>query len=194
MADEILQVKILSDPTEKAWTDHVKFGVDVAMPIITLVFGILILRLTKKLERSQWRSQKVIEKRIAEWDKIRIEFNKIFCYCTRVGGWKDLNPTDAIELKRKADEKMHLARPYFSKGFFDSYLHFIKTCFAQYQGHGVDAKIRSPIWEHKNAHKGEWNDEWDELFFDEVSTEKELWEAYESMLAKVAEELETRHG
>lgn len=194
MLDEILQVKVLTDQKESDWTDHVQFGVDVAVPVLTLVFGIVVLRLTKKLERSQWRSQKVIEKRIAEWDKIRVEFNDIFCYCTRVGGWKEMTPMDVIDRKRAADRKMHLARPYFSKGFFDAYLHFIETCFAQYQGHGVDAKIKSPLWEHQNAYHGQWDRDWEPLFFDQPSTEAELWGAYESMLEKVAEELETRHG
>ncbi|MFN8764661.1 MAG: hypothetical protein ACK5ZC_09310 [Pirellulaceae bacterium] len=193
MPDEILQVKVLSDPKGKDWTDHVQFGIDVVMPIITLVFGILILRLTKKLERSQWRSQKVIEKRISEWDQIRLEVNDIFCYCTRVGAWKDLKPTDVIDRKRAADKKMHLARPYFSKGFFDAYIHFIKTCFAHYQGHAVDAKIKSPLSEYQNGYRGQWDQSWDALFFAKPSTEVELWSAYEAMLEKVAEELETRH-
>ncbi len=190
MANEVIEVKI--QPDTKDWQDNAGFYVEIATPIVTLIIGIL-LRLTKKFERSQWRSQKVIEKRITEWDGLRPELNDIFCFCTRVGAWKSLTPIDVIELKRKTDKKLHLARPYFSEGFFKAYISFIKACFAQYQGHAVDAKIKSPLWEHKNAHDVNWNPSWDELFFKTHSTEAELWAAYETLLAKVAEELETRH-
>ena len=104
-----------------------------------------------------------------------------------------MTPPEAIERKRCVDKKIHLARPYFSASFFRSYLHFIKTCFKQYQGHAIDAKIKSPLWEHKNAHKQNWKQEWDDLFSDPPSTEQQLWAAYEGLLAKVSEELKTRH-
>jgi hypothetical protein len=191
MPNEAIQVQLVSEP--RGWREDIEFGIDVAGPIVAAIFGILILRVTKKLERSQWRSQKVIEKRIAEWDDLRSDLNDIFCFCNRVGGWKAMTPLDAIARKRSADKKIHLARPYFSEAFFKTYLTFIKTCFAQYQGHAVDAKLKSPLWEHKNAHQQNWDPAWDVLFFDEPSTEAQLWKAYEDLLAKVSEELQTRH-
>lgn len=191
MSQDAIQVQLISKPGD--WKDDLKLGAEVSAPLIAAIFGYLILRVTKKLERTQWRSQKVIEKRIAEWDSMRPELNDIFCFCTRVGAWKSMTPIDCIERKRSVDKKVHLARPYFTDSFFQSYLVFIKTCFAQYQGHAVDAKIKSPLWEHKNACKQGWKPEWDELFMDKPSTENELWAAYESLLAKVSDELQTRH-
>jgi hypothetical protein len=191
MPNEAIQVQLVSEP--KGWKDDLKFGIEIAGPIVAAVFGYLILRVTNKLQKSQWRSQKVIEKRISEWDDLRSDLNDIFCFCTRVGGWKAMTPPEAIARKRSADKKVHLARPYFSERFFSSYLVFIKTCFAQYQGHAVDAKLRSPLWEHKNARAQTWDPAWDGLFFDQPSTEEQLWAAYEGLLATVSEELETRH-
>lgn len=191
MPNKAIQVQLVSEP--KGWKDDLKFGFEIAGPIVAAIFGYLILRVTNKLQKSQWRSQKVIEKRISEWDDLRSDLNDIFCFCTRVGGWKTMSPPDAIDRKRSADKKVHLARPYFSERFFRSYLFFIKTCFAQYQGHAVDAKIRSPLWEHKNARQQKWDPAWDDLFFDQPSTEKQLWAAYEDLLVTVSEELETRH-
>jgi hypothetical protein len=191
MPNDAIQVQLVHEP--KDWKDDVKFGVEIAGPIVAAFFGYLILRVTNKLQKSQWRSQKVIEKRISEWDNLRSDLNDIFCFCTRVGGWKAMTPLDAIARKRSADKKMHLARPYFSERFFSLYLVFIKTCFAQFQGHAVDAKIRSPLWEHKNARQLTWDPAWDELFFDQPSTEDQLWAAYDSLLVTVSEELETRH-
>ena len=191
MANEVIEVKI--QPDTKDWQDHAGFYADIATPIVTLIIGILLFCLTKKFERSQWRSQKVIEKRIIEWDKLRSDLNDIFCFCMRVGAWKSLKPTDVIKLKRIADRTLHLARPYFSEGFFKAYISFIQTCFAEYQGHAIDAKIKSPLLEHKDAHDDKWDSSWDELFFERSSTEEELRTAYETLLAKVTEELETRH-
>lgn len=192
MPNQAIQVQIVHEP--KGLKDDIKFGIEIAGPIVTALFGYLILRVTNKLQKSQWRSQKVIEKRIFEWDELRSDLNDIFCFCTRVGGWKAMTPLDAIARKRSADKKVHLARPYFSDRFFRSYLVFIKACFAQYQGHAVDAKIKSPLWEHKNAHQQKWDASWDELFFDQPSTEEQLWAAYEGLLLAVSEELETRHA
>jgi hypothetical protein len=188
---EAIEVKIQSDP--KGWKDNVKFGMEIAGPLVATIFGVLILRLTKKLEQTQWRSQKIIEKRIIEWDEIRKKLNDIFCYCVRVGAWKSMTPLDVIACKRECDRLVHLARPYFSPHFFTDYLHFIRTCFEHYQGHTVDAKIKSPLWEHQNAHTQQWDPSWDALFFDSPSSEAELWRAYENMLARVSEELQTRH-
>jgi hypothetical protein len=189
MAD-VIEVKLHSEP--KDWRDNLKFGIEIAGPIIATIFGIFVLRLTKKLEQSQWLSQKIIEKRIREWDIIRVKLNDIFCFCVRVGGWKSMTPPEVIACKRQVDKRVHLARPYFSKQFFKDYLHFIRTCFEQYQGHAVDAKIKSPLWEHQNAHP-QWDHAWDTLFFDTPSSEESLWNAWESLLARVSDELQTRH-
>lgn len=188
-SDNVIEVKVFADHEQKDWADNIKLGVDIVMPVITLIFGILILRLTKKLERSQWMNQKIIEKRISEWDQIRNEVNDIFCYCTRVGGWKSFSPEDVISLKRTADKKMYLARPYFSKDFFNVYLRFMRTCFEHYQGYGVDAKIKSPLWEHQQGYRGTWDQSWNNMFFQKYSTDEELWGAYEAMLFQVANDL-----
>lgn len=187
---EVIEVKIQSDP--KTWKDDLKLGAEVAGPIVATILGIWVLRLTKKLESSQWRSQKVIEKRISEWDEIRKKLNDIFCFCVRVGSWKTMTPPQIIERKRECDRLVHLARPYFTPAFFTDYLHFIRTCFEHYQGHGVDAMIRSPMNEHQDVHPNDWDPQWSSLFYQTPSTEEQLWNAYERMLHRVSEELATR--
>jgi nitrate reductase beta subunit len=56
-----------------------------------------------------------------------------------------------------------------------------------FQGHGADAKIRSSLWEHRNA-RHDWESNWDELFKDEFD-EDTLDSAYEEMLRQVQDEL-----
>ena len=144
-----------SDP---AWLKYATLGADYLGPVVAALFGYWILTVTKRLESSQWKNQKLVEKRIEVWDKIGPLLNDIYCYCLRVGTWKAHTPPAIVGKKREADKLTHLSRPYFSDSFFSEYQAFMETCFQLFQGHGVDAKIRTESWEHQNAHSA-WNDE-----------------------------------
>ncbi len=78
MEDFIFPVKIFLHLETRGFLDFFKMMPEIMMSIISLIFGILLLRITKKIEQSQWRSQKLIEKRITEWDAIRSDLNDIF--------------------------------------------------------------------------------------------------------------------
>jgi hypothetical protein len=47
--------------TPRDWTDYMTLGANVLGPVITAFFGVWILNITKKIEHSQWRNQKLIE-------------------------------------------------------------------------------------------------------------------------------------
>lgn len=185
MSSNVIEVKL--QETSKSWVDHAKLGVDLLGPLVAAVFGIWVLRLTKRIEQNQWRNQKLIEKRILTWDQIGPDVNDIYCYCKRIGSWKELTPKDVIARKRTADKQVHLSRPYFSDKFFRAYINFTASSFAMFQGHGANAKIRTSLWEHRNARR-DWENNWDELFKDNLDEDK-LVSAYEEMLQQVQEEL-----
>ena len=185
MSNQVIEVKL--QETQKSWADHAKLGVDLLGPLIAAVFGIWVLRLTKRIEQNQWRNQKLIEKRILIWDQVGPVVNDIYCYCKRIGSWKEMTPIDVITRKRTAGKVVHLSRPYFSNKFFRSYIDFTTSSFAMFQGHGADAKIRTSLWEHRNA-RHDWESNWDELFKDEFD-EDALDSAYEEMLRQVQDEL-----
>jgi len=181
-----IEVKIKDSP--KDWTDNAKLASELLGPFVAFVLGLLVLRLTNRLAQGQWRNQKLIEKRIEVWDEIGPVVNDIYCYCFRVGGWKKFTPPEIIDKKREADKLVHLNRPYFSDDFYKIYCRFINSCFEHYQGHGVDAKLKTPLWEHQNAHKP-WDSAWDKLFF-ETATEEEIFQIrYNDLLHQVSLDL-----
>lgn len=179
--------------TPKDWTDYLTLGANVFGPVITAIFGIWILRITKNIEHSQWRNQKLIEKRIAVWDDVAPKINDIYCYCMRVGAWKNVSPKGIVALKRETDKTVHTFRSYFSPVLFTRYMEFIETCFAVYQGHGVDAKVKTPLQEHKSAHEN-WQPEWDKLFFETPSAEGQIQNAYLALQQQIAAEMSVGKG
>ena len=176
---EPIQIKLVQDPKE--CVDYVKLIIDALNPIAITVIGYLVIKATKRIEHSQWRNQKLIEKRIETWTNAGPCINDIFCYCMRIGAWKEMTPLQIIQMKRASDKSIHLARPYFSHDFLRKYQDFTKHCFAMYQGHGVDAKLKTALLEHKNGAK-QWKNEWDLLFFDEATNETALRQSYDVLL------------
>ena len=187
MTNEVIQVKILE--SGKDWVDYLLLFADILIaPLVATIFGYLILRLTKTLEYSQWRNQKLIEKRIALWDEIGPVLNDIYCYCSRVGSWKDFRPQDVINKKREADKLAYLGTPYFSHAFFECYHQFIESCFETYQGHGKDAKLKSDSQKHKNVHP-EWEEQWNHHFVTTSFDENEISKSYAALISRVRSEL-----
>lgn len=183
MTNEALIIDLAKD-----WTDYVKLGAEILGPTVTAVFGYWIFRITKGIEQSQWRNQKLIEKRLEVWDEVAPKLNDVYCYCMRVGSWKDFSPKEVISWKRGIDKIIHTNRPYFSPEFFKCYQEFMDVCFAIYQGHGIDAKLMTPVAEHRSAHKN-WLSEWDDCFHPSFSTEKEITSKYLSLQSQLSAEL-----
>jgi hypothetical protein len=179
----------LRQPPKDSW-DHAKAVAELLAPVTTAFFGIWILLITKRLERSQWRSQKLIEKRIEIWDKVGPQINDIFCYCVRVGNWKAFEPPSVIQKKRDADQQIHLSRPYFSAEFFRRYQDFVASCFEVFQRHGEDAKLKTPISEHKNVRS--WNPKWDSLFLASPGSESQQYRAYDALIEQAGSDFSPR--
>lgn len=181
MESEIVQ----NIDTSKDWFDYLSlFGDLLVAPIIATVFGLFILKITKRIEHSQWRNQKLVEKRIELWDKISPTINDIYCYCMRVGSWKDFTPHNIVARKREVDKSFYQNRPFFSNELIVKYNTFIETCFDVFQGHGVDAKIKTSLWEHKNI-QSNWSSDWDDLFTDTPNNEDTLKKSYFDLLDQV---------
>lgn len=185
MSNPVIEVKTQEPP--KTWTDQARLGADLLGPLVAAVFGIWVMKLTKRIEQNQWRNQKLIEKRIAIWDEIGPIVNDIYCYCKRIGSWKEMTPKDIIAKKRIADKAADISRPYFSDQFFWAYKNFTGATFVPYQAHGTDAKIRSVLWEHRNASRA-WQEGWDLLFSEDFDLDT-LESAYEQIVRQVQHEL-----
>ena len=171
--------------------DNVQLVSTMLLPVITAFFGIWILHITKKIEHSQWKNQKLIEKQIDIWETVGPMINDLYCFCSRLGQWKEMSPPRIIETKRTLDRDIFVNRPFFSTDFFVQYLKFTSECFDTFQGHGVDAKIKSPVLRHKDA-RNDWDAEWDDLFSDAVTEQSQLLRDYNLLISAFADSIEYR--
>jgi hypothetical protein len=129
------------------WTslEVVKLIISVMTPVAVLVLGIFVKRATSRIERIQWASQTVIEYRLKVFEGIAPKLNRLLCFYTFVGRWKELTPADVVELKRELDEDVHVNRMLFSPAFFDAYQEFMELLFETYAARDRDAPIRALV-------------------------------------------------
>jgi hypothetical protein len=171
----------------------VKLATSVLTPIAIAALGIYVHRVTKRFEDSQWRSQKLVEKRIAIYDNLAPLFNDLLCYYTYVGSWKELRPTDIISLKRKLDRQIYLAAPLFTIGFFDACQNFQGLCFQTYGAWGMDARLRT-MWGQRKEFQLEWHDDWEQYYCDltEVTDPSQIQAAYTKVMNEFAANIGVR--
>jgi hypothetical protein len=164
-----------------------KLAASVLTPIAIAGLGIYVHRVTKRFEDSQWRSQKLIEKRIAIYDNLAPLFNDLLCYFTYVGSWKELRPTDVISLKRKLDRQIYLAAPLFTVSFFLACQNFQNLCFQTYGAWGMDARLRTQ-WGRRKEFQLEWNDDWKQYYCDskDVTDPRQIQIAYKRIMNEFA--------
>ena len=78
-----------------------------------------------------------------------------------VGGWKEIQPGQAIAVKRKLDETMYANRVLFSEQLFTAYHQFMAVLFAMYASTNADALLRAPVesvWGNRRTMSW-WNEE-----------------------------------
>ena len=174
------------DPGPWNWLETTKIFAGLLTPIALAIFGIYAHRVTKRFENLQWRSQKLIEKRLSIYDELAPLFNDLLCYFTYVGCWKDLDPPVVVELKRTIDKKVHLAAPLFSDTFVSACMSFQNLCFETYSGWGRDALLKTKRERRKEARQNEWKTEWDNCFSEVVSEPKDVREEYHKIMESFA--------
>ena len=158
------------------------------VPITLAAFGVYVHRVTKRFEHLQWRSQKLVEKRLAVYDDLAPQLNELLCYFTFIGPWRDLNPADVVALKRTVDKKIHLAAPMFSKEFYAACLQFQELCFETYTDWGRDPLSRTPFHRRREA-RADWKPEWDECFSHDVSHAETIRSAYRHVMDVFARDI-----
>jgi hypothetical protein len=167
-----------------------KLVCSVLTPAAIAIFGVYIHRVMKRFEDHQWRSQKLIEKRLTIYDDLAPLFNDLLCYFTYVGTWKELKPPDVVALKRKIDRKIYLAAPLFPKEFFQACQALQGSCFSAYSGWGKDAQLRTNWKRRKEADAG-WQNEWECYFTDDkaVTDPAKVKVAYDSVMQMFADSI-----
>jgi len=182
----------VSDSTPSTWNslEVAKLLTDIAIPLTIVGLGFWLNRRLTRLEHRRWTSQKVIEKRIEVFDKSAPLLNDLFCYFTRVGGWKEKTPPDIVALKRDLDRIIHVHAPIFPQGFGDQYRRFINNFFRTFTGPGQNAKLKATFGKHKSANS-DWNDDWEDCFDEEkATTEQQIRKAYSEFMEQFSIALE----
>ena len=134
--------------------------VEALTPITVAGLGVLFARTSRRIEQVQRANQTVVNRRLDIFGQLAPGLNQLLCFATFVGGWKEIQPKDAIATKRKLDETMYANRVLFSEDLFAAYHQFMATLFAMFATTGADALLRAPI-------ESQWGDRrrlpwWDE--------------------------------
>jgi len=171
------------------WLEVAKLIAGFLTPVALGVFGIYVHRVTKRFEHLQWRSQKLVEKRLAVYDELAPHFNDLLCYFTYVGTWRDLDPPKIVELKRIMDKKIYLAAPLFSAEFFSVCMAFQAVCYETYNGWGRDASLRTQSQRRREARQADWKTEWDAYFASSIANPVEEHHAYKAVMEVFAQDI-----
>lgn len=102
----------------------------ISMPVVLAIFGFLINRQLAGYRSKLTINVKLIEKRIALYDEIGPELHKVYQFYRRVGNWRELSPTEILDIKLQLDTSIHVNKPYWSVAFFECYMCFMQVCFS----------------------------------------------------------------
>lgn len=119
--------------------------VDALTPIVVAGLGFYLARVSRRIAQIQWANQTVVSRRLDIFGQLAPGLNQLLCFATFVGGWKEIQPRQAITLKRQLDETMYANRVLFSEQLFEAYHHFMATLFAMYATTDADAHLHAPI-------------------------------------------------
>jgi hypothetical protein len=152
-------------------------------PLTVALLGVLFTRASRRIEQVQWANQTVVTRRLDVFDKLAPRLNRLLCFATFVGGWKETDPPKAIAIKRELDETMYAYKVLFSDDLFKAYHHFMSVLFDMFGTTGADAKVRAPIdsqWGDRRDLPW-WNDAMRVLFTDEAVGLEQIQAAYDAL-------------
>jgi hypothetical protein len=175
------------------WTDVVQAAGALLVPVV-------VAGLAYVLTRNQSRSQELVRARLEYYKLLAPDLNRLMCYITFIGGWRDDSPDVIIALKRRLDANFYCAAPLFSPGVLDAYNDLMELSFSTFGPCGTDARIKSNAFRRRQSWRGEgesaWRQEWDNYFILQ-DTERIAGESlmkyrrtYDSLLAAAVRDLD----
>jgi hypothetical protein len=120
-------------------------AVDTLTPLTVAGLGFYVARASRRIEQIQWANQTVVTRRLDIFGQLAPGLNQLLCFATFVGSWKEIQPRQAIAIKRQLDQTMYANKVLFSAGLFTAYQTFMTTLFAMYAATDADAQLRAPI-------------------------------------------------
>jgi hypothetical protein len=152
---------------ESSWSslEVAKLAAGVMTPLLLVGLGVLINRTGRRVENVQWATRRVLDRGLELYDDMAEPLNDLYCCFFHLGGgFREIDPPKALELKRELDKLFHVNRFLFSPRFGDLYEQLMKTYFRMYTGTGKPAKIKSPIvFQRAERTEEHWSAEWEPL-------------------------------
>jgi hypothetical protein len=118
---------------EPNWADIVTAVSSAFVPIAVVAVGLV-------LGRRQTLNHELIKIRLDYYRSLAPNFNRLMCYMTFIGTWRDDSPEDIIALKRQLDSNFHCAAPLFSPAVNDAYDALMELTFSTFGLWGHDAQ------------------------------------------------------
>ncbi|RDV45019.1 hypothetical protein DOE76_09820 [Leifsonia sp. ku-ls] len=178
----------MSDPN---WTDVVSAISAATVPIAVVVLGVVI-------GRRQTRNIELVKARLDYYRLLAPDLNRLMCYITFIGTWRDESPPSIIALKRQLDSKFFVAAPLFSREVDEAYRALLDLSFTTFGAWGQDARIKTSAYRRRPAWQGEdaWQADWDNLFSigDSESISRESLasyrDTYDKLLAALVKDID----
>jgi hypothetical protein len=147
----------MNDPN---WTDVASAIAAVLTPLLLAWVGFL-------LTRRQSRNDLLLKARFESYGLLAPDLNRLMCYLTFIGSWRDESPVEIVALKRRLDANFHVAAPLFSSGVNDAYRALMDLSFSTFGYWGQDAVIKSAAYRRRQSWRRadvKWDAEWGEMF------------------------------
>jgi hypothetical protein len=124
--------------------------------------------------------------------------NKLLCFYTWVGNWKDVSPIDVVKAKRELDKTINIYRHLFDDEVYNNYQSYIHLLFETYTGAGHDAKILSqfngPDGDRTTHCTYKWDPSWTEKFSPKnVATKEAVRKHYYQLMDSLRKSLGVPH-
>ena len=177
------------------WTslEVVKVAVSLLTPLTVVGLGFLIAGRTRRVDDLRWANQAVVQRRMELFQDLAPSLNKLLCFATFVGRWKELPPQAVLALKRELDEVVHTNRLLFSPEVFAAYSAFMSTFFEMWATVDGDALLKVAVSSRHGDRRNMpwWTPDMQLLFVDEQrrSTPEEVRQAYDALQAGLQRDL-----
>lgn len=151
----------ISTVNEPTWAVALQAIGTVSIPVVVAILAYV-------LTRTQSRSEELLRGRLDYYKSLAPDLNRLLCYITFIGSWRDRSPVDIVNLKRRLDEHFYCAAPLFSEHVLTSYEQLMSLTFETFGPWGVDARIKSNAYRRRQCWQGTaenaWRSEWNHYF------------------------------
>ena len=172
------------------WTDVVTALASALTPLAVVVLGVV-------LARRQSRNQDLIKVRLEYYRSLVPLLNRLMCYMTFIGTWRDESPLEIIALKRQLDSMFFTAAPLFGPLISTRYRTIMNMSFTTFGDWGRDAQIKTSAYRRRQAWQRDeaWLPAWDRMFTiaDDEAISKEFLtsyrKSYDDLIASLVDDI-----